>query len=100
MAKDALEVQCPCCRAALKIDAETGAVLLHKEAEKPKAIEDIGLAVQNLKGEAARREELFQKSLAEHKTRQSVLDRKFEELFKQANENPDEKPFRPDFDLD
>lgn len=100
MSRAALEVQCPCCKATLKIDAETGVVLLHQEAEKPKPIEDIGLAVKNLKGEAARREELFQKSLEEHKTRQSVLDKKFDELFKKASENPDEKPFRPDFDLD
>jgi hypothetical protein len=100
MSKGPLEVQCPCCKAALKIDADTGSVLLHKEAERPKPIEDIGLAVKNLQGEAARREELFQKSLAEQKTRQSTLDKKFEELFKQASENPDEKPFRPDFDLD
>ena len=68
--------------------------------EKPKPIEDIAAAVQGLKGEAARREEIFQKSFADQKTRQSTLDKKFEELFKQAKENPDEKPFRPDFDLD
>ena len=100
MVNRTLEINCPCCRTALKVDAETGVVLLHKEPEKPKPIEDIAAAVQGLKGEAARREELFQKSFADQKTRQSTLDKKFEELFKRAKENPDEKPFRPDFDLD
>ena len=95
-----LDVQCPCCHATLKVDAETGAVLVHKEAEKPKPIEDIGAAVKGLKAEAAKREEIFQKSLSDQKNRQSVLDRKFDELFKQAKENPDERPFRPDIDLD
>ncbi len=100
MANRTLEVTCPCCKSDLRVDSETGAVLLHKEPEKPKPIEDIAAAVQGLKTEAARREELFQKSFADQKIRQSTLDKKFEELFKQAKENPDEKPFRPDFDLD
>ncbi len=100
MANRTLDVTCPCCKTTLKVDAETGVVLLHKEVEKPKPIEDIAAAVQGLKVEAARREEIFQKSFADQKTRQSTLDKKFEELFKQAKENPDEKPFRPDFDLD
>jgi hypothetical protein len=102
MAKSAtIEVECPCCKSTLKIDVKTGAVLLHKEPERPKPIEDIGAAVLGLKAEAAKREEIFQKSLSDQKTRQSVLDRKFEELFKQAKESPEsERPFRPDFDLD
>ena len=96
----ALSVTCPCCRSELRVDAATGAVLTHKEPEKPKPIEDMGVAVQALKGEAAKREEIFQKSLADQKNRQSVLDKKFDELFKQAKESPDERPFRPDIDLD
>ncbi|MBC8166966.1 MAG: hypothetical protein H7Y20_13995 [Bryobacteraceae bacterium] len=100
MARMAIEVKCPCCHTTLKVDAETGVVLTHKEPEKPKPIDDIRVAVAALKTDAARREDVFQKSLADHKTRQSTLDKKFDELFKQAKESPNEKPFRPDFDLD
>lgn len=100
MANRTLEVTCPCCQSTLRIDPETGVVLLHKEREKPRPIEDIAAAVKGLKGEAERREEIFQKSLADQKTRHSTLDKKFEELFKQASAEPNEKPFRPDFDLD
>jgi hypothetical protein len=101
MAQGTIEVDCPCCRSILKVDAQTGAVLTHKEPEKPKPIEDIGAAVRGLKEQASKREEIFQKSLADQKTRQSTLDRKFDELFKQAKESPDDgRPFRPDFDLD
>lgn len=101
MAKATIEVECPCCKSTLKVDVKTGAVLIHKEPERPKPIEDIGAAVRGLKAEAEKREEIFQKSLSDQKTRQSVLDRKFDELFKQAKDSPaDERPFRPDFDLD
>jgi hypothetical protein len=84
----------------MKVDAETGAVLSHKTVEKPPPIEDLAAAVANLKGEAARREDIFQKSFAEQKTRQTVLDRKFEELLKDAKANPDTRPFKRDIDLD
>ena len=54
--------------------------------EKPPAIEDLGIAAKALKGEAAKREEIFQKSFAEQKTRQSLLDKKFDGLSKQAKD--------------
>lgn len=99
--KGTIEVECPCCKSTLKVDVETGAVLMHKEVEKPKPIEDIAAAVQGLRAQADKREEIFRKSMEDQKTRQSVLDRKFDELFKQAKESPaDERPLRPDFDLD
>ena len=84
----------------MKVDAETGTVLSHKVIEKPPPIEDLAAAVANLKGEAARREDIFQKSFAGQKTRQTVLDRKFEELLKDAKANPDTRPFKRDIDLD
>jgi hypothetical protein len=100
MPKGTIDVECPCCRSALKVDAATGAVLTHKEREKPKPIEDIGAAVAALKGQAAKREEIFQKSFADQKTRQDTLNKKFDELFKQAKESPDTGPFQKDIDLD
>ena len=94
------EVSCPCCQATLKIDPETRAVISHKEREKPPAIEDLSAAVARLKGESARREDAFQKSFADHKQHQKVLDRKFDELLKQAKENPDAPPPLRDIDID
>jgi hypothetical protein len=100
MVKGLVEVECPCCRAMLKIDLETNAVITHKQPEKPRTIEDMGAAVAALKGEAARREEIFQKSFADQKTRQSVLDKKFDELFKEAKADPDSPPPKRAFDFD
>lgn len=99
MANDVIEVACPCCHTTLRVDRETGAVLSHKVPEKPPAIEDLGVAAKALKGEAAKREEIFQKSFAEQKTRQSILDKKFDELLKQAKASPDTGPPKRDIDL-
>ena len=84
----------------MKIDVVTGAVISHKKPEKPPAIGDLASAVAALKGEAARREEIFDKSFADQKTRQSVLDKKFEELLKQAKSDPNSPPPVRDIDFD
>jgi len=76
------------------------AVISHQEHQRPRAIEDIGAAVQKLKGEEARRSETFQKSFEEHKSHHKVLERKFDELLKQAKEKPDAPPPRNPFDYE
>ena len=94
------EVECPCCQAILKIDPETRAVIAHAVPEKPPAIEDLAAAVARLKGEAGRRDEVFRKQVEAEKSHGKVLARKFDELLKQAKENPDLTPPRRDIDLD
>jgi hypothetical protein len=95
-----IEVACPCCEAMLKIDPETSAVISHKVPEKPPAIEDLAAAVAKLKGESGRREEVFRKSVESEKMHGKVLEKKFDELLKQAKENPDLTPPKRDIDLD
>ena len=56
-------VTCPCCQAELHIDPETSAVIRHKEHVKPPSIADFETAVQRMKGEAGRREDMFKKSV-------------------------------------
>jgi len=93
-------VTCPCCQAELHIDPETSAVIRHKEHVKPPTITDIEAAVQKLKAEPGRREEIFKKSVKEHASHQDVLSKKFDEMLKLAKENPDERPPIRDIDLD
>ncbi|HUI57028.1 MAG TPA: hypothetical protein VLY04_18765 [Bryobacteraceae bacterium] len=100
MAKGMFEVECPCCQAVLKIDPETRAIIAHKVPVKPLPIEDLAAEVAKLKGEGARREQVFQKSFEAHKIHGKVLEKKFDELFKQVKEHPDEKPPTRDIDLD
>jgi hypothetical protein len=100
MARELFEVTCPCCKAELKIDSEIRAVISHQEAVKKPVIEDLAAEVEKLKGAAGRREESFQKSFAAHKSSGDVLNRKFDELLKQAKENPEFGKKPRDFDLD
>ncbi len=94
------EVECPCCQAILKVDPETRAVIAHTVPVKPPAIEDLAAEVTRLKGEGARREQLFQKQFEAEKTHGKVLEKKFDELFKRAKESPDVPPPKRDIDLD
>lgn len=94
------DVECPCCQAVLKIDPETRAVIAHTVPVKPMPISDLAAEVAKLKGEGARREEVFQKQFEAEKSHGKVLEKKFDELFKRAKESPDTtRPMR-DIDLD
>lgn len=97
---EVFEVECPCCHGLLQIDAETQTVLTHKEAPKKPMIEDLASAVHNLKGEAERRSEIFAKSFDDHLNSAKVRERKFEELLKQAKEEPEKEPPKRAFDFD
>jgi predicted nucleotide-binding protein (sugar kinase/HSP70/actin superfamily) len=99
MARELFEVKCPCCLSTLKIDAEIRAVISHAEPEKKPVIEDLAAEVAKLKGAPGRREEAFQKSFAAEKNQGQLLNRKFDELLKQAKENPDFGKKPRDIDL-
>jgi len=100
MAKAMFDVECPCCQAILKIDPETRAIIAHTVPQKPLPIEDLAAEVAKLKGAGDRREQLFQKQVEAEKSHGKVLEKKFDELFKRAKENPDLEPPVRDIDLD
>ena len=99
MARNLIEVLCPCCDAILKVDPETQSVISHTPKPQPKTFNDLEEAATRYRGEAARREEAFKRSVEANRKSADVLNRKFDELLKQAKQSPDEKPLR-DFDLD
>ena len=101
MAKpEVLTVQCPCCRATLTVDPDSGEVLMHKEAKPAAPAADIAEAVRNLKKDAGKREELFKKSLETEKNRGDLLKKKFDEALKRAKEDPGAPPPAREIDLD
>jgi hypothetical protein len=100
MAKGMFEVECPCCDAILTVDPETRAVIAHTVPKKPLPIEDLAAEVAKLKGEGARRDEVFRKNFEAEKSHGKVLEKKFDELFKRVKENPDDTPLLRDIDLD
>ena len=94
------EVECPCCDAILTVDTETRAVIAHTVPKKPPLIDDLAAEVAKLKGEGARRDEVFRKNFEAEKSHGKVLEKKFDELFKRVKENPDDTPLLRDIDLD
>src|ERR1035437_6269599 len=100
MAQGMFGVAWPCCDAILKIDPETRAIIAHTVPVKPPPIDDLAAEVAKLKGAGNRREQLFQKQFEAEKTHGKVLEKKFDELFKRAKENPDTKPPTRDIDLE
>lgn len=90
-------VVCPCCEAALTIDAQTGAVLAHEEKGKKLS------SFEDLKGELDKqkelREQLFAQEQHAQKDRERLLEEKFREAMKRAEGEPD-KPFKNPLDLD
>ena len=95
-----ITLQCPCCEATLHIDAETRAVIRFEEHVKPPTFSDLEAAVKKMKGDVGRRDEVFQKSVEDHKSHQQVLNRKFDEMLKLAKENPNAPPPKRDIDID
>jgi hypothetical protein len=96
--KSEFETTCPCCKSTLVIDTNLRRIVRHEEparGDKPELSE----AERILAQEAARREALFQDSVAAERTRGDALSKRFEEALRQARDEPITKPTR-DFDLD
>ena len=98
-AKETIEVICPCCQARLTVDPELGAVLHHEPPPKAVSVTDLKAAVEELKGEASKREARFKESMEAEKEKGKVLERKFKELLKKAKDEPITRPTR-EMDLD
>lgn len=98
---DKLRVHCPCCQAELVVDAATGAVLSHRAAKAPLAGgKDFDSLLQSLDSERSRAEEIFEREKAAMKDRDRLLEEKFREAMKRAEEDPESGPPRRPFDLD
>jgi len=96
--KSEFSTTCPCCHATLVVDVNLRRVVGHQEpvrGDRPELSE----AQRILQQEAARREALFEESVASERTRGDALSRRFEEALRQAKQEPVTKPVR-DFDLE
>lgn len=96
--KSEVEATCPCCETKLVFDVNLRRIVRHEapvRGDRPELSE----AERILAREAARREAIFQDSVAAEKTRGDALSRRFDEALRQAHDEPITKPMR-DFDLD
>lgn len=90
-------VICPCCEARLTIDSSTGALLSHEE--KKKQLGSFDDMLKGLDKQKEEREKLFAQELSAQKDRERLLEEKFREAFKRADDEKD-KPFVNPMDLD
>ena len=97
--KKTIQVACPCCGSMLTIDPSLAAVLDHKLPAKPPVAARMKDVPTLVKEEAARRDEKYQQLAEAEKNKGKLLDRKFQELLKKAQQEPLEKPLK-DIDLD
>ena len=96
-----LSLRCPDCGSDLVVDVKTGEVLFHKKAKaapaEGKNFDDLFADMEAKKGRA---DEIFERERGAMKDRDRLLEEKFKEALKRAEEDPDTgRPVRP-FDLD
>jgi hypothetical protein len=96
-----LHVRCPDCATELVVDAETGEVMSHRAPKRPPAGgKDFDSLMRGLDESKARAEAVFEQEKAAMKDRQRLLDEKFEEALRRAEEEPADVPPPRPFDLD
>lgn len=96
-----LTVRCPDCGSDLVIDVKTGAVLSHRSPKAPLAGgKDFDSLFADLDVQKARAEALFEREKAAQGDRSRLLEEKFAEALRRAEEDPDDGPPRRPFDLD
>ena len=76
-----ITVKCPKCRETMEVDAETGAVLRHREEVKAKPGGDfLGTRLRELEEEKARRAAIVEMGHEREKTKQGEFDRIFKKV--------------------
>ncbi len=98
---DRTTVLCPECGCDLTVDLATGQVLGHKPAKRePAGGQDFDQLLAGLDESKQRADEVFQSEVAALKDRDRLMEEKFREAMRRAEEEPDrEPPLRP-WDLD
>jgi len=96
-----ITVKCPKCRETMEVDADTGAVLRHREEVKSRPGEDfLGARLRELEEEKARRAAIVAQGHEREKTKQGEFDRLFRKVREESGSaTPPPRPVR-DVDLD
>lgn len=92
------EIDCPCCSSTLVIDANLRRLVSYRQLPR-EDMPQLDEAQRILAAEAARREAIFERSVADEKGRSDALSKRFDEALEQARNEPVTRPTR-DFDLD
>jgi len=93
------KITCPCCQATLVLDRTTLGILYFTEHRVKAGGASFEKSLQDLKEKEKQKSSRFQQAMEEEKQRKALLGKKFQELRKQADTNPDDRPLRP-FDFE
>lgn len=89
-------VRCPECGSELVVDASTGEILSHRAPKAPLAGgKTLDSLFADLESKKATAEDRFERERAAHADRERLLEEKFREALKRADETPDEAIRRP-----
>jgi hypothetical protein len=96
-----INVKCPKCRELLEVDAESGAVLRHREEIKAEPEKDfLGARLRELEQEKARRAAIVAQGHEREKAKQGEFDRLLRKVREESGSSaPATRPIR-DVDLD
>ena len=90
---EALDVNCPCCGALLKVDPETGSVVwADKKAAPAKDFDDL---VRGVHSQKSKLDEKFARSVQQTRNQKQILEKKFEEARRRAEADPTRRPPNP-----
>lgn len=96
-----LQTTCPDCGSRLVVDAATGEVLSHRKPKAPPAggadFDQLLADIDKGKREA---EDVFDREVAALKDRDRLMEEKFQEALKRAEEDDDDTPPVRPWDLD
>lgn len=96
-----LNVSCPECGSEITVDLATGKVLFHRSkqrrAGKEKDLDDLLAGLDDAKKRA---DEVFQREVSALKDSERLMEEKFREAMKRAEEEPDDDPPIRPWDLD
>jgi hypothetical protein len=85
----------------LTIDPATGAVLFHRKAKGPSGADrDFDALLAGIDESKARAQDLFQREVSALKDRDRLMEEKFQEALRRAEEEPDDEPPVRPWDLD
>ena len=93
------KLTCPCCQAALVVDRETLRILYAAEHRVKAGGASFEQSLHDLREREKQKSGRFQQAVDEEKARKALLGKKFQELRKEADATPTERPLRP-IDLD
>ncbi len=98
---DQMTVLCPECGCDLTIDVATGQVLFHKPAKRePAGGQDFDQLLAGLEESKQRADEVFQREVTALEDRDRLMEEKFREAMRRAEEEPDQDPPLRPWDLD